>query len=67
MLVLKKRGINSKDIVSKIYKGKIIGCLNSLGWDKNISLDTNIQLGKPIVESVAFYGCEVSKGKNKIK
>ena len=41
-------------------KGKqIIGCLNSLWWDKNISLDTKKRLGKAIVESVACYGCEV--------
>ena len=57
---LNKRDINSKDIVNKICKGKqIIGCLNSLWWDKNISLDTKKRLGKAIVESVACYGCEV--------
>ena len=38
---LNKNGINSKDIVNKICKGKqIIGCQNPLWWDKNISLDT---------------------------
>ena len=33
--------------------------LNSLWWDKNISLDTKKRLGKAVVESVACYGCEV--------
>ena len=57
---LNKKGINSKDIVSKICKGKqIIGCLNSFRWDKNISLETKKRLGKAIDESVACYGCEV--------
>ena len=57
---LNKKCIHSKDIVNKICKGKqIIGCLNSLWCDKNISLDTKKQLGKAIVESVACYGCEV--------
>ena len=38
---LNKKGINSKDIVNKICKGKqIIGCLNSLWGDKIISLET---------------------------
>ena len=45
-----KKDINSKDIVNKISKGKqIIGCLNSLWWDKNISLDTKKRLGKAMV------------------
>ena len=57
---LNKKGINSKDIVNKIRKGKqIIGWLNSLWWDKNISLDTKKLLGKAMFESVGFYGCEV--------
>ena len=48
------------DIVNKICKGKqIIGPLNSLWRDKNISLDTKKLLGKAMVESVACYGCEV--------
>ena len=33
--------------------------MNSLWWDKNISLDTKKRLGKAIVEPVACYGCEV--------
>jgi len=57
---LNKKGLNSKDIVNKICKGRqIIGCLNSLWWDKNISLDTKKRLGKALVESVNCYGCEV--------
>ena len=38
---------------------QIISCLNSLWWDKNISLETKKRLGKAMVESVACYGCEV--------
>ena len=57
---LNKKGINSKDTVNKIFKGRqIVGCLNSLWWDKNISLDTKKRLGKAMVEQVACYGCEV--------
>ena len=60
IITLNKKGINSKDIVNKICKGrKIIGCLNSLWWDKNVSLETKKRLGKGMVESVACYGCEV--------
>ena len=37
---LNKKGINSKDSINKICKGtEIIGCLNSLWRNKNISLD----------------------------
>ena len=44
---LNKKGMNSRDIVNKICKGRqIIGCLNSLWWDKNISLDPIKPLGK---------------------
>ena len=36
-----KKGVISKDVVNQICKGRqIIGCLISLWWDKNISLDT---------------------------
>ena len=57
---LNKKGMNWKDIVNKICKGRqIIGYLNSLWWDKNISLDTTKRLGKAMVASVACYGCEV--------
>ena len=59
-VISNKTGINSEDINSKICKGRqIIGCLKSLWWDKNISLDTKKRLGKAMVESVAWYGCEV--------
>ena len=34
--------------------------MSSLWWDKNISRDTKKRLGKAIVESVAYYECEVS-------
>ena len=38
---LNKKGIYSEDIVGKICEGRqIIGYLNSLWWDKNISLET---------------------------
>ena len=57
---LNKKSINSKYVINKIYKWRqIIGCLNPLWGDKNISLDTKKGLGKAMVESVACYGCEV--------
>ena len=57
---LNKKRINSKYKVNKICKGRqIIGCMNSLWCDKNISLDTKKRLGNVMVESVACYGCEV--------
>ena len=60
LLLLLSKGINSKDIVNKICTGRqIIGCLNSLRWDKNISLDTKKRFGKSMVESVACYECEI--------
>ena len=55
---LNKKGINSKD--NKICKGRqIIGYLKSLWWDKNISLYKKKRLGKAMVESIAWYECEV--------
>jgi len=33
--------------------------VNSLWWDKSISLETKKLLGKAVVESVACYGCEL--------
>ena len=54
---LNVKGINSKEIVNKIIKGRhTIGCLNSW-WDTNISLDTKKRLGKATVVSVA---CNIS-------
>jgi Reverse transcriptase (RNA-dependent DNA polymerase). len=56
---LNKKGINLKDSVNKICKGRqITGCLNSKWWNKNIPLDTKMWLGKAMVESVACYACE---------
>ena len=38
---LNKKGINSREIVNKICKGRqIIGGLSSLWWNKSMSLDT---------------------------
>ena len=57
---LNKKGVSLEDIVSKICKGRqIIGCLNSLWWDKKIALDTKKLLRKAMVEPVACYGCEL--------
>ena len=60
--------MNSKDIVNKISKGRqIIGCLNSLWWDKNVSLETKKQLGRAMIYLVACYEYEVQflRKKNK--
>ena len=51
--------MNIEENVTSNKGREIIGCLNSLWWDRNIYLDTKKQLGKGIVESVACYGCEV--------
>ena len=52
---LNKKWINSEDIVSKICKGRqIIGCLNALWCDKNISLETKKRLRKAMVESMKY-------------
>jgi hypothetical protein len=47
VLVYTKKGKNSALIVGKICEGRQInGCLNSLGWVKNISQETKKLLGK---------------------
>ena len=57
-LSLNKKGINSEDIVSNIcVGGQIIGCLNSLWWDKTY-LCRQKAVRKSYGLSVACYGCE---------
>ena len=57
---LNKRFKNEKYIINKICKEReIIGCLSSLWWDKNISLDTKKLLEKAMIESVTYYVCKV--------
>ena len=52
---LNKKGINSEDIVSKICKGRqIIGCLNSLWWDKNSSLEIKQWLNQWLAMNVKY-------------
>ena len=48
-VLFKNKCVNSEDIISKIWKGRI-GCLNSLWLDKNISVKTKNGLGKAMVE-----------------
>ena len=39
--IVEKSGVDSGDIVGKICEGRqMTGCLTSLWWDENISLDT---------------------------
>jgi hypothetical protein len=57
-VITPKKGINSKDIVGKICKGRqIINFLDSLWWD-NISLQTKKLLEKSMIKSVACCGCK---------
>ena len=52
--------INLEDIISKVCEGReIIGYLNSLWYDKNISMETKNQSEKAMVESHTCYKCEV--------
>ena len=40
-VILNLKSANSEDLISKIYKARqVIGCISSLWWDKNISLET---------------------------
>lgn len=55
-----KNGIGGKEIKHRINESrKIIGCLNSLWWDKNIRRGNKKRIGRTLVESVLCYGSEV--------
>lgn len=53
-------GFGSAEIKSRIEQSKrIIGCLNSVWWDKHIHIKTKKHIGKALVESVLCYGSEI--------
>lgn len=55
-----KEGIGSPDIQLRIEQARrVLGSLNSIWWDKNISRNTKLRMGKTLVESVLCYNSEV--------
>lgn len=57
---INKNGLGECEIRQRIYQSrKIIGCLNSLWWDRNISQKNKKRVGRVMVESVLTYGSEV--------
>lgn len=58
--IVDRNGIGGAEIKHRIQEGrKIIGCLNSLWWDRNISNHTKKRIGKTMVESTLCYGSEI--------
>lgn len=54
------KGIGQREVKHRITESrKIIGCLNSLWWDKNISRKNKKRIVKTLVESVLCYGSEI--------
>lgn len=57
---INKDGLGTFEINNRIQQSrKIIGALNPLWWDKNISIKNKKRIGQTMVESVLSYGCEV--------
>ena len=55
-----KEGIGSPYIQLRIEQARrVLGSLNSIWWDKNISKNTKLCMGKTLVESVLCYNSEV--------
>lgn len=60
VLINKDEGIGRTEIKNRIEQSrKVIGCLNSVWWDRNISRDVKKHIGRTMVESVLSYGSEV--------
>lgn len=58
--IIGTEGTSDREIRSRMEKSrKVLGCLNSIWWDKNISKSTKVRIGKTLVESVLTYGSEV--------
>lgn len=57
--VINREGLGNKEIQRRVEQSrKVVGCLNSVWWDKNISRTTKLRIGKTFVESVLMYGSE---------
>lgn len=57
---INNEGLGKEEIQTRIQKSKqVIGCLNSLWWDRNLSATTKKRLGRTLVESVLCYGSEL--------
>lgn len=55
-----KQGFYEKECETRIIKGrKILGALNPVIWDPNISRKTKFRIYKSMIESVALYGAEI--------
>jgi hypothetical protein len=58
--VVDKDGIDEREIKHRLQEAKkIIGCLNSLWWDRNIFKKTKKRIGQVMVESTLCYGSEI--------
>lgn len=56
---ISQSGRTEEEILERIIKGKrVIGCLNSLLWSTNISIERKHLLYNAIFKSVVLYGCE---------
>ena len=59
-VMIDKDGIGKLEKQMRIQNArKVIGALNSIWWDKNISLKNKKYIGQTMVETVLTYGCEV--------
>ncbi|XP_071644241.1 uncharacterized protein [Temnothorax longispinosus] len=59
-VITKDERIGATNIKSRIEQSrKVLGCLNSVWWDKNISARAKKHIGRSMVEAVLCYGCEV--------
>jgi Reverse transcriptase (RNA-dependent DNA polymerase) len=57
---LNKNGLGRQEILTRVQNGKrVVGCLNSVWWDRHISRKTKKRLGRTLVESVMCYGAEL--------
>lgn len=59
-VTIDRDGIGQTEIQSKIQKARnIVGALNSVWWNNNISRKNKKRIGQTMVETVLMYGCEV--------
>ena len=59
-VTIDKDGIGQQEIHTRTKKARqVVGALNSIWWDKNISKENKKRIGKTMVETVLTYGCEV--------
>lgn len=57
---ISRDGIGKEEVRNKVEQGKkVVGCLNSIWWDKHIRKEVKKRIGRTMVESVMTYGAEV--------